>query len=1301
SGGTGNIGTDPLLTPDDHLSGGSPCINSGDPARDYGGQVDIDGESRVMNGRVDIGADEYSDTDVDGLSDFWELTHFGSLSADPNADPDGDGLPSIDEFGIYGSNPNAPPIRVPQELDTIQAGIDVADEGDTVLVAAGTYAGAGNTDLDFGGKAVVLYGPNGPAMTIIDCNDSARGFDFHSGETSATAVLGFTITRGFGDYGGAVRCDHSHPQIRECVFTDNTATSQGHNIYCVMSTPTLAGCSISSGAAASVADIWMQYGGARILGLIQIFDCNWVGSKLTLTGDGTVQMGPGAELNLDESLVFCNFVGPVNVQVGIGSELTIDGDAVIDLADPCDPNVRGTIDCNGLLLVKDNVQITNANINVMRARFEGHTSFTNNVITIDRWAPPGQFFIESDVTITYNDIYVNGDRYTELDPILFQGAFQHNRIFVTITEGVGTAQGGLFELRGEDGRADNNCPPEQYMCQVDPCTIPECNLATWTIEQMTFIPQAKLNLTNRFPFQAPFEPGSDYDVLYVKKLILGEESVLNTAYNRVYYETLEAGPNAVIKHVPLLGFSLINIAFDEVIEFIVRVTHNNFTHPADPNYNRTHIRRIEGLEPDPNGMMEMLNITVWDPNSPYCGQVVNARAKGVFAKAAEDQILVRFEYMFIEDPCDEAELVVYLSDKPELGENLVELARVRPSAPGRHGSVGSQDMAIFSGTFSGGDLNFVRGTYIELELCGTGARLWIDDWDPVIECYKPKCGDYGPDFGTINIIDYLLLVSEVGLSSPSSADKGCLDLICDGVVNNDDLLVWDVVERLHKCPMVEGAAATVGAAAGKPLGFDLEVPGADESASLVVLGKPQRSDVNDSNTPENCLYRMDANGACLGDSAVAAGNSRLVTDGLGNIYQIRNSIGIVRQDGTVVVEPGYVNDGNNVVVVGYCDIDGDYEEDGPLLSDAAFGACDPNIVYVVPVRVIPPEAEGCPYVAAAKLELTGGGNYNLLKLYGLNPVADPNQSRIPDCETVGSFVYEPDVQHLHEVEIDSYGNLFVLSFVICSDANNGNDNNWLLIYDEAAGNDSEVRVLLSDPGIGDPNLTAPTAMVVSSLEDKVYLASSARATDAEPNDLTAEVYRFSINRTGRLATGLTYDGRVDVICPEPNASVCSQYEGLCYENSAISTITSMVENPEDANLYVTGFTSPKFTELQWQSSQIEGFFTTPMLAVVTPDGNGPVHAVEISNCDPNGPLVLPLSVVWAGERHGGADLSHDGNVDMKDFSMLAQYWLASYCAGPDWCGGADLEPEDQPDGDVEMADLAVLVRHWLEIECAD
>jgi len=70
-------------------------------------------------------------------------------------------------------------IRVPADPPTIQGGLDAAATGDTVLVAAGTYTGPGNRDLDFAGKDLVLQSESGAEATILDVNGSSS--DTHHG----------------------------------------------------------------------------------------------------------------------------------------------------------------------------------------------------------------------------------------------------------------------------------------------------------------------------------------------------------------------------------------------------------------------------------------------------------------------------------------------------------------------------------------------------------------------------------------------------------------------------------------------------------------------------------------------------------------------------------------------------------------------------------------------------------------------------------------------------------------------------------------------------------------------------------------------------------------------------------------------------------------------------------------------------------------------------------------------------------------------------------------------------------------
>ena len=125
---------------------------------------------------------------------------------------------------LFCSVASAITIRVPSEQPTIQTGIDASVQGDTVLVAEGTYTGTGNKNLDYGGRAITVLSENGPEYTIIDCENSGRGFCFDSGEDSFARLEGFTICHGnVGNVGGGIRCYDSSPIITNCTVSNNTA----------------------------------------------------------------------------------------------------------------------------------------------------------------------------------------------------------------------------------------------------------------------------------------------------------------------------------------------------------------------------------------------------------------------------------------------------------------------------------------------------------------------------------------------------------------------------------------------------------------------------------------------------------------------------------------------------------------------------------------------------------------------------------------------------------------------------------------------------------------------------------------------------------------------------------------------------------------------------------------------------------------------------------------------------------------------------------------------------------------------
>lgn len=95
-------------------------------------------------------------------------------------------------------------IRVPADQPTIQAGIDAAQSGDVVLVAAGAYTGSHNKNLDFRSKDIAVRGESGPEVTTIDCEGNGRGFFLLGPLTPAATIDGLTIMNGDAAGGEAV-----------------------------------------------------------------------------------------------------------------------------------------------------------------------------------------------------------------------------------------------------------------------------------------------------------------------------------------------------------------------------------------------------------------------------------------------------------------------------------------------------------------------------------------------------------------------------------------------------------------------------------------------------------------------------------------------------------------------------------------------------------------------------------------------------------------------------------------------------------------------------------------------------------------------------------------------------------------------------------------------------------------------------------------------------------------------------------------------------------------------------------------
>ncbi|MBN2365370.1 MAG: right-handed parallel beta-helix repeat-containing protein [Calditrichaeota bacterium] len=140
---------------------------------------------------------------------------------------------NVGEIGMSTAKRKPAILRIPADYPTIQAGINAALDGDTVLVAESTYY----ENLNFKGKAITVASlfimdgdTNHINNTIIDGSqpghpDSGSVVSFVSGEDTTSVLCGFTITGGSGTFtppqppspgfrsGGGINCEYSGARI--------------------------------------------------------------------------------------------------------------------------------------------------------------------------------------------------------------------------------------------------------------------------------------------------------------------------------------------------------------------------------------------------------------------------------------------------------------------------------------------------------------------------------------------------------------------------------------------------------------------------------------------------------------------------------------------------------------------------------------------------------------------------------------------------------------------------------------------------------------------------------------------------------------------------------------------------------------------------------------------------------------------------------------------------------------------------------------------------------------------------------
>jgi hypothetical protein len=247
-------------------------------------------------------------------------------------------------------------IHVPADQPTIQAGINAANPGDTVLVAPGTYY----ENIAFNGKAITVTSSGGATATTIDggATPGLAVVGFGNNETRSSVLSDFTIRNGgmvtfesvfTSNAGGGIYIFQSAPTILNNIITANqcdgidvhygaaliqgntiSATAPADNAYCAFQPVGIVlfgnfpnSTMFSSIIGNTIENNLSKYGGTEAAIFIWVSNGNIiVGNTIrnNLSSQGAVQMFNSDSVIFSQNLVYGNSIsGTITAGEGAGA----------------------------------------------------------------------------------------------------------------------------------------------------------------------------------------------------------------------------------------------------------------------------------------------------------------------------------------------------------------------------------------------------------------------------------------------------------------------------------------------------------------------------------------------------------------------------------------------------------------------------------------------------------------------------------------------------------------------------------------------------------------------------------------------------------------------------------------------------------------------------------------------------------------------------------------------------------------------------------------------------------------------
>jgi parallel beta-helix repeat protein len=282
---------------------------------------------------------------------------------------------------VFANTIQAATIRVPQDANTIQQGINAASNGDTILVAPGTYF----ENINFLGKAITVQSEMGAGVTIIDGhNNFGSVVTFASGESQTSRLSGFTIQNGKAPFAGGIFIQAASPHIDNNVIARNEA-GDGAGILMTSSAAVITDNSIVDNRLVNST----LFGGGGIL-VHQATGAQISRNKIlrnsvaTSAGGGGVYLADASRVTLLDNLVSGN-------SASFGGGLFIDGsitdarivqNLIVDNSAPAGAGIAWSLAGSQLInnTIADNDGFSGSGVAVSFASFVGEALIANNII---------------------------------------------------------------------------------------------------------------------------------------------------------------------------------------------------------------------------------------------------------------------------------------------------------------------------------------------------------------------------------------------------------------------------------------------------------------------------------------------------------------------------------------------------------------------------------------------------------------------------------------------------------------------------------------------------------------------------------------------------------------------------------------------------------------------------------------------------------------------------------------------------------------------------------------------------------